>query len=484
MKIKDLKNKNIHLVGLSGTEVSAIAEFLIDNNIKNITGHDWKTKKEFDQSFKLYHEGASDNEIKRKLKNIKTGVKKIYFKNQYLKDIKKAEIIFASSSWFRHGYNFPQLEKLRKKIPFYSWYNLFLELYPGKIIGVTGTAGKGTVTNLIYRILRTAKKKVALVGESWKDVNIKKIMDMGKNSFLVMEINNRYLLFTHESRKSPYIAVITNISPNHLDDHHESFEEYIEAKKEIVKYQKAEDLTVLNWDNKITRKIEDKCKSKVFFFSQIKHQKQGAFLDKNDIIVNDHKICSISVLRIFGPHMISNVLAASLASRLAGVGIPDIKKGLLSFKGREHRMEFVRKIKGVEYFDDSASSRPIATLKATESFPDNSLHLIVGGFRKKPLPREYDDCARAIVKHKVKSVILIGQLSSYLEKVIKKFLPEDSKTFIKRCSSLKEAVELARNKAKSGDIVLLSPGAESFGWFRDYRERGEEFKKIVGKFVG
>jgi UDP-N-acetylmuramoylalanine--D-glutamate ligase len=459
-----------------------VAEFLVNQGIKHITAHDFCEEKDFEKNFNSFHDWMNSREKKKAFLRLKRLPIKFRFKDYYLIDAHQADLIFVPQSWFRYKEN-EKLKRLKNKIPFSSISKLYFQLCPCPIIGITGTSGKSTTSRLIYEILKKGhfQGQVYFSGNDRQNVQVlDQIPKMKLEDVLVLEISNRQLMI--DLGKSPYISVITNISPNHIDDHG-TYKNYIETKEKILKYQTRKDFAVLNYDNKITRDFAKDCKAQVFLFSS-EELDQGAFLREKDIIIKkdnkEYLIASADDLRIPGPHNIENVLAASLATFLFGINTKVIREAVIEFKGLKHRLEFVRELDGVKYYEDSSACNPDGPRVAVETFHQPKI-LIAGGSRKKPLPNEFDKMAEAIVKYNTKALLLIGKMADLIEKAVQKKVKElNSKgLLIKSYSTLGKAVFDARAIAAPGDVVILSPGCESFGMFKDYRARGNQFKKLV-----
>ena len=449
--------------------MSSLAFFLFSLGCKNLVGHDFKTKAEFKKSFFNYHEKIKPSELNKLFLKLNKGLKKINYKDKYLQGIEKADIIFSASSWFRYEPNKP-LEKILKnhKIIFWNWYNLLLEFYPGTWVGVTGTAGKGTATNVLHHLLKTAGsprfgeagKKSQLIGDSWQSLDFVSLFKNAKKTVLIAEVNNRTLTFAKYSQKSPKIAVITNIFPHHLDDHHNSFAEYTKVKFEIAKYQKPGDKVILNHDDVVVRKSP--FKKRAIFYS---------LKDKDVKLINNDYLNS--------PHLKSDALAAAKVARLLNISEAKIKEGFKTFKPRSGRMQTVRNLQGVKYVDDGAATRIQSAILAVESFTKGKVILILEGMRKNPetFSAEFKKLILALKINKVKAVCISGKISDYLTPLLKK-----SKLNVFPTADLIASVKQAKKLAKKGDVVLLSPACESFGEFKDYRERSAKFKKVVLNF--
>jgi len=461
MKLQDLKNKEIHLIGVSGTEMSSLVFFLSSIGCKNLIGHDFKTKAEFKKSFFNYNEKIKPQELNKLFLKLNSGLKKINYKDTYLKGIDKADIIFSASSWFRYEPNKPLIKILReKKIIFWNWYNLLLEFYPGEWVGVTGTAGKGTMTNVLYHLLKTAGKNSQLIGDSWQSLDLVSLFKNASKTILIAEVNNRTLTFAKYSRLSPRLAVITNIFAHHLDDHHNSFNEYKQVKFEIAKYQKSGDKIILNHDDSVLK--QSPFKNRAIFYR---------LKDKDAKLINNEYLNS--------PHLKSDALAAAKVARLLKVSEAKIKQGFKTFKPRSGRMQTVKILHGVKYVDDGAATRIQSTIEAVKSFPKSKVILILEGMRKNPenFSSEFKKLILALKSNKVTAVCISGKISNYLTPLLKK-----AGLNVLATSDLTASVKKAKFLATAGEVVLLSPACESFGEFKDYRERSAKFKKVVLSF--
>ena len=356
-----------------------------------------------------------------------------------------------------------------------SEIELLMEMAPCKIIGVTGSDGKTTTTSLINSILQKGGYKTYLGGNIGTPL-FTKLEEIKPQDILVLELSSFQLM---GMEISPNIAVITNITPNHLNIH-KDYEEYINAKKNIFKYQGEDDTVILNYDNEITRNCKKEAKGKVIFFSGKEKLDDGFIVDNKIIKECDDRIrkhvldCREVILR--GEHNYENIATAFAATKDL-VDIDVAVEAVKEFKPVEHRLEFVREINDVKWYNDSVSSSPTRTIAGLNSF-DEEIVLIAGGYDKN---LDYTPIAKPIVD-KVKTLILIGQTSDKIFEAVKEELEKENKELnIYMCNSLKETVELARKSAKPGQIVLFSPASASFDMFKNFADRGEQFKELVNE---
>lgn len=369
----------------------------------------------------------------------------------YLSRVSSFDLVFRSPGV---PYNLPELKSARKRgVEFSSGTKIFFEEYGGKIVGITGTKGKGTTSTLLYKILRAAGKKVLLAGNIGKPA-IDFLKSGEKYDWAILELSSFQL---QDLDISPNLAVILDVFPDHQDAHL-NLREYYEAKANIGKYQKKSD--------------------RVFFFSDDKNSKKIASKSpawKMGVNYKKFKLFSPRELKMPGPHNFRNaVMAANVAFSL-GIAVRTIKNAVTRFKGLEHRLEFVKKIGGFNFFNDSASTNPHTTAAAVGSFPGVKKILISGGRDKVD---DYSPIHRALKKHEIHAVILFGENKHRLQRAI------GGLSKVKLAGNLKTAVRMAFGEAKmaGGEVcVVFSPGAASFDMFRNYAHRGEEFKKLVRK---
>ena len=354
-----------------------------------------------------------------------------------------------------------------------SEIELLMKMCPGKIIGVTGSDGKTTTTSMIYAILKKAGLNAYLGGNIGVPL-FTKLEEMKPQDIIVLELSSFQLM---GMEVSPDISVITNITPNHLNIH-KDYEEYIDSKKNIYRFQDENGIVVLNYDNEITRKCANEVKGKVIFFSSTEKLENGFIVDENVIKKCEDKvrthILDTKDLILRGKHNYQNVCTA-LAATNSLVDINIAIKAVKNFKPVEHRIEFIREIDNVKWYNDSASSSPSRTLSGLNAF-DEDIILIAGGYDKN---LDYTPLAKTIVE-KVKTLILIGQTAGKIFDAVKKELENQNKKLdIYMCDTLENTIEIAKKSAKPGQVVLFSPASASFDMFKNFADRGNKFKNLV-----
>ena len=443
-------NKQIAVLGL-GIEGRDVCKYLLKQGARNITVFDRKTAVELEQIYKQFK-----------------GLKSLEFKlgQNYLKDrLVDFDIIFRSPAF---KLSMPEIVEAKKAgATISSATKLFFDFCPAKIIGVTGTKGKGTTATLIYRILKKAKKKVFLAGNIGEPM-LTLLPKLRKEDLVVLELSSFQLI---DMTKSPHLAVVLFISSEHLD-YHKDTHEYIQSKANIVIYQTKNDMAILNADNPTSSSFASLTPAKIYCFSRSR-KVNGGYVEADKIFLFDKEIGGVSKLKLRGAHNWDNVCAAITASRLGGADIDSIKKTVFSFSGLEHRLELVRKYKGVSFYNDSFSTTPETAIAAIRAFKEPTI-LIAGGSEK---GSNYTELGKEIAHSSVKCLILIGQMAEQIKQAALRGGYKGKITF--QPGKMKEIVRKAFAEAKTGEVVLLSPACASFDMFKNYKDRGSQFKKYV-----
>ena len=390
----------------------------------------------------------------------------------YLKDL-KADIIFRTPGM---KYYMDELTEARKNgAAVTSEMEVFFDLCPCRTIAVTGSDGKTTTTTIISEILKAQGYNVHLGGNIGHPL-LPDIEFISPDDIAVVELSSFQLI---SMRKSPDIAVVTNLAPNHLDIH-KDMQEYIDAKKNIVLHQNAFGKAVLNLDNDISNSFEEYTRGQTFKFSRKSKVENGAYLSESgNMVMNcygkETVIMNADDIMIPGLHNIENYLAAICA--VWGMVSPEtIKYVAENFNGVEHRAELVRVLEGGSYYNDAIGTSPTRTVKGTLSLYDRKIILIAGGYDKH---LSYDEMG-AIVPDKVKVLILFGATADKIEAATKASPAySEGNPVIIRVSNMEEAVAAAKANAVSGDIVSMSPASASFDMYKNFAEKGQHFKKLV-----
>ena len=345
------------------------------------------------------------------------------------------------------------------------------EFTNAKIIAITGSNGKTTTTSLIYHILKNDGFNVGLGGNIGKSF-AKQVADENFD-YYVLEVSSFQLDDIQNFR--PYISLLLNLSPDHLDQYNYNYEEYALAKFRIAENQENDNYFIYNKDDAMSMELLEKLeiKAQMLPFSLKEKVKEGGYVDNGDLHVKANSDFSMEVkeLSLVGNHNVANSLAASIAGKLLNISNESIRNSLMTFQAVAHRLEFVTELNGVQYINDSKATNVNATYYALESMTRPTIW-IVGG---KDKGNDYTEIEE-LVRKKVKAIVCLGLDN---EKIINFF--KDKKEFIYDTSSIEQCVELCKSISKSGDTVLLSPCCASFDLFESYEDRGDQFKAQVLK---
>jgi len=388
----------------------------------------------------------------------------------YLAPLADHDQIFLTPGMPKH---LPEIEAARQRGAAISGeIGLVLELCRAPVIGVTGSAGKTTTTTLIGEIMQAAGRRTYVGGNIGKPL-IEQVEEIPAEAAVVLELSSFQLQLV---RRSPHIAVITNISPNHLDVH-ATMEEYVDAKKAIFRWQSPSDWVVLNADDPTVRAFAAEAKGRVVLFSRRGDPggPDAAFVRDGQMIWRrggrEVPTVLLEEIKLPGLHNQENILAAIAASCLAGAPLSAVRQVVTQFTGVEHRIEPVRVLDGVKWYNDSKATSPAETVAALTTLPA-PIVLIAGG-SDKGIP--FDPIA-PLVAEKVKTLILMGPTAPKIEEAVRRGGYAGP---IRRAADMAEAVALARAAAVPGDTVLLSPACASFDAYRNFEERGRHFKSLV-----
>ncbi len=370
-------------------------------------------------------------------------------------------------------------EAVQRNIPLTNDTQIFMEVVPCPVIGITGSAGKTTTTTLVGRMAAQSNKPAqrTWVGGNIGNPLIASVRDMKSEDLAIMEISSFQL---EQMTISPAIAAVLNITPNHLD-RHGTMETYTAAKARILEYQSSADTAILNRQDTGSWNLRSRVKGKLLTFGESlsTSDEAGTFIENDQVmyIENSKKenLLPVSEIQLRGRHNVRNVLAACAIAKAAGLPAEAIQKGVQGFGGVAHRLEFVREYRGSRWYNDSIATAPERTMAAIHSFKE-PLILLAGG-RDKNLP--WEDFAR-LANERVDFLVLFGESAGKIENIVKAHQNSSSSLKdIHLCGTLKEAVLHAAGIVKPGYVVLLSPGGTSFDAYKDFEERGEEFRKWV-----
>jgi UDP-N-acetylmuramoylalanine--D-glutamate ligase len=385
----------------------------------------------------------------------------------YLQNLKGFEVIFKTPSMRIDSEAL--MEAKREGAYITSEMEEFVRYCPAKVYGITGSDGKTTTTTIVYNLLKEEGYNTWVGGNIGTPL-FSKIEEIAPDDKVVLELSS-FQLMTMDT--SPEVAVVTNLTPNHLDMH-KGMEEYVLSKKNILKYQSRNDLLILNMDNEITNSFVAEAHGKTVLFSSRKVVSNGAYYGEGKLYLFGKEVCRKEDIVIKGTHNIENYLAAFLA--VSGeVSLETMKRVASSFRGVSHRNELIRELDGVKYYNDSIGSSPTRTL-ATISVFEEPVILIAGGYDKnipfEPLAEEGYS--------KIKALILLGVTKTKIKEVFDKVIDEKKLQLpIYMVQTLEDAVYKAKGISKEGDSVVLSPACASFDMFPNFEVRGNRFKDLV-----
>ncbi len=397
---------------------------------------------------------------------------KLSLGENYLDAIYDCDIVFRAPGVY---YNIPELKKARDMgIVVTSEMEVFFDLCPCKLYAITGTDGKTTTTTITAETLARSGRTVHKGGNIGRAL-LPIIEEIKEEDAAVVELSSFQLI---SMRRSPRSAAVTNIYPDHLNVH-SSMQEYIDAKKNILLHQNAFSRTVLNMDNEETNRLSEFVRGDLYKFSRLQKPERGAYLDGDGWLCFTDKgvterIVHKDEIKIPGLHNVENYLTA-IALLHGDVPNEAFAETAREFGGVEHRIEFVRELDGVKYYNDSIATSPVSVTAGLNAF-GRRIIVIAGGSDKK---LDYGQLAEPINTY-VKTLVLLGATADKIEAAVRAYPHYDAeKCPIVRVGTMEEAVAAARKAARSGDIVTLSPASASFDMYKNFEERGRHYKSIV-----
>ncbi len=460
MNIQDLENKLVAVLGF-GQEGQAVSKYLLKHGIKPVL---------FDQKPWGEWPKEKQNEIKKLEVNFTFGP-------EAFKKLAGFEVAFRSP-----GIPISKIQMPKSKCQITSQTKFFFNNCPAKLIGVTGTKGKGTTATLISEILKSQRQmsnvkcQTYLTGNIGKEQPLNILDDLKKDDWVVYELSSFQL---QDLKQSPHIGVVLMITQEHLD-YHKNTEEYREAKESIVKFQTKGDFAVINADFPESMAIGRLGESAKLYFSRQQKVMPGCFVANDKILYigpdgKTQDIVKINELLLKGSHNLENACAAVIAAHCAGCSDNTIMQILRNFKGLEHRLELVAEKNGIKFYNDSFSTTPETAIAAIRSF-NEPLIVILGGSSKHS---DFTELGKTIKDSKnIKALILVGLEAVRIKSAINK--PEIA--ILEGAKNMPEIFEQIKSTAKKGDVILLSPACASFDMFKNYQDRGEQYKNCVNNF--
>ena len=452
--MKELCDKRVALLGF-GLENRSLGKYLATHGIP-FSVCDARLESEFPEKHKWNHI-----------------VENWHFGTTYLDHLDNFDVAFRTP-----GINaqHPRLVGAQVRgVSIQSQTRFFFKHCPSPIVGITGTKGKGTTCSLLFELLREGPYEKVWLGGNIGRPPVEFLDDLGISDLVILELSSFQL---QDLDRSPHVSVVLTVTSDHLD-YHGIRRDYVEAKKNICRFQRKTDKLIVNADCQTATQFRSVARSCIMEFSSHRDVPVGAFCADGSLWVrelsgNNTEICEIENLSLRGGHNVANALAAVAAAVAIGADDKQLTRGLGAFSGLEHRLEYVATVAEVEYYNDSLATMPDATIAALNSF-DSPILLIAGGSSK---GADFSDLAEAIVCDKVKGLVLLksDEGGHLYDTVLAAGFKGD---VMQGCPGMEEAVIAAQGWATPGDVVLLSPACASFGMFNSYEERGTAFKNFV-----
>lgn len=451
ISIEELKNKKIALLGF-GIEGLSTAKYLAKHNL-NFSVLDWNRNL------------VIPDELAVNLQEVILG-------ENYLGVLNKFDLIIRSPGIRLSMRQLQDFKNSGKEIT--SQTKIFFDLTPTQIIGVTGTKGKGTTATLIYEIIKTSGKKVYLAGNIGVPP-LDFIDNLVPSDWVVLELSSFQLI---DLGKSPKIAVILMITVDHLD-YHLTEGAYWDAKSNVIRHQTTTDLAIINHDYPTSLSFSHKTKAKIIYISHKGRVTPGVYVENGQIISENQMghevIMKTAEVGLIGEFNLENVCAAVAVTKSINIDNFTISEATKNFKGLPHRLEFCREINGVRYYNDSASTTPETTIAAIRSFRRPTIVILGGSSKQADFTRLGQEIA---LNRNVVGALLIGEEARSIEEAIK-ITASFSGFILKDFKNMHEVLQMASKMVPHGGIILLSPACASFGMFKNYQERGDQFKKEV-----
>lgn len=467
------KDFELHIVGVTGTEGTALVELICDrlgDSIK-IIGHDFS--EDLAGSFARAHVALSKDERKTRFEELMALPQlEVRCGEGYLRGIDKASLVFAGQNWRAYKANKPKLFEAHERVPFAQMMDLYLDLSACQLVGVTGTNGKTTTCNWIQHMARTEKVSRVSGNDLFSQQSLKQVFDLPESALLILEMSNRQLRDLHGTAP---IAAVTSLAPDHVAEHG-GLEGYLAAKRRIVELQDERGIAILNYDDAWVRSYADASPGQVFFASSkpLPEGCYGAYLNSRGFLTlhtedRTAQLIHATEVSLPGTHNLTNALIASLAAYFAGVSVEAIRASLRNFQGVKNRLQHIARIQGVRFYNDLASTTPWSSKAALSAFGAGTVHLIVGGTAK---TREgYDQLAGEIVSQARQLIAFPGTVTDSLLEHLPKSYP------VRLVESIDEAVTAAAEQTLPDDVVLLSPAGA--GFYSSYLGRFGSFNRSV-----
>ncbi|MBU3964645.1 UDP-N-acetylmuramoyl-L-alanine--D-glutamate ligase [Patescibacteria group bacterium] len=454
MKLTQLENKKILILGL-GREGESSFKFLRKIFPDKIIG--LADKLEFRELSKT---------LKRKIK--KDENTKLHLGNNYLKSIGDYDVIIKTPGISRKIF----APYISNNQTIASQTDIFLQNYSKQTIGVTATKGKGTTVSLLYKIFEESNHEAELIGNIGKPV-LNYFKDGKSKKTFIFEISSHQL---EDIKVSPYIAIFLNIHEGHLD-YYKDTEEYFAAKKNITLWQKKNDFFIFNSDSPRLKTLAEKTKARKITFG--KDDSNDCYFNQEAIFYQGKKVTKVKDIHLQGEHFIYDIMSAICAARLFNIPFSKIKKSISDYRTQKHCLQKIGKFKEIIFYDDSFATEPIAAISAIKAI--NPQTIILGGHER---GLNFSSLAKIIIKHRIKTIIVFPPAGKRIKQAIMETMGEtDEKPKFILVDNMRDAVKACYQHTARKGICALSPGCASFGIFKDYKDRGDQFQKFVKQFA-
>lgn len=445
-------NKKVVVVGL-GVSNLALIRFLVKHQAV-VSARDRKTSAELGQTYQALQEIGVEFQLGE----------------DYLQGLDNFDTVFLTPGIPKH---LPEIHALKDKVPVLSEIALVLRYAKAPVYAITGSSGKTTTTSLVAKMLEASGKKCFIGGNIGTPL-IEQVMDIPSDVCIIMELSSFQLELLDQS---PEVALITNVTENHLDIHL-TMDNYITAKKQIYAHQDQTNICILNYDDPLTVAMSDQVVGQLFWFSMKTAVENGAYLDGDRLVFQDKtgivEIVKKTEIALLGEHNVANILAAAVLAHLAGASWTAISHAAKTFTGVTHRLEKVAIVDQVTYYNDSIATSPSRSIAGILAFSQPVI-LIAGGYDKKLSFTEF----AKIASQRLEAIILFGQTAHQIQVAME--VHGFSKIHI--VNDLEQAVKLAHQLASAGDVVLLSPASASYDMYPNFEVRGEHFRHAVGELT-
>ncbi len=457
--LKELQRKKILILGMGREGISTYKFLRSKFPNKRLALADQNSLEHLDKT--LVHDLEKDSRVR------------IFSGHDYMTYVADFDVVFKTPGI---PHTFLEIQEAVEHNSIYSNTALFFDLFPGSIIGITGTKGKSTTTRLIYDVLSAGGIKTKLMG----NIGIPPLSvldELSSDTIVVTELSSHQL---YDMKRSPHIAVLQGIFQEHLD-YYKDFAEYVSAKSNITRFQDADDYLIYSHDNAVASDIAKASKAIKLSFGLENDPALNCFLDQGWLSVNFNgvveRIHDSTNVKLVGRFNLVNVMPSVLIGKLLEIPPRSIQGAIENFQPLEHRLEFVAVSKtGVRFINDSLSTTPESAINAIDLFPLKSVILLAGGYERK---QDFHLLARKIVERGVRALLLFPTTGSRIWEEVKKLDGDQTEILHREVSTMAEAVSEAIDISKAGDVVLMSPASASFNQFIDYRERGDQFKSLV-----